>query len=46
MRVSVDLNKEELNQNQQQPLGCIAAGAVLQGFKSVCFLVESVMSDD
>lgn len=35
VRVSEDLNKEELNQNQPQPLGCIAAGSVLQGF-GVC----------
>lgn len=33
--VSQDSHKDELNQTQQQPLGCTAAGCVLQGF-GVC----------
>lgn len=45
VRVSEDLNKEDLIQNQQQPLGCIATGSVLQGF-GVCFFVEPFMVDD
>ncbi|KAK2915521.1 hypothetical protein Q8A73_006115 [Channa argus] len=45
VRVSEDLNKEELNQNQLQSLGCIATGSVLQGFGTF-FLVETVMLDD
>lgn len=49
VRISEDLNKEELNQNQLLPLGCIAAGSGLGGFgvcvsfwNPSCWMIELV----
>lgn len=44
--VSEEFSKEELNQNQPQSLGCIAAGWVLQEYGVCVFCRRPVVLDD